>query len=73
LIMDYIEGVTAATLAHWASAENHQLPEQIVVDIVRQAAEGLGAAHRLTDSRRWAPTAAYVWSRRARTVSWTSA
>jgi serine/threonine protein kinase len=50
LVMDYVEGVTAGTLAAFGAGDR-RLPVQIAIEVVRQAAEGLHAAHELTDPR----------------------
>ncbi|MBX3248982.1 MAG: serine/threonine protein kinase [Myxococcales bacterium] len=47
LLMDFIEGVSLAELVKSAQRERGALPVSVVVQIARQAAEGLRAAHEL--------------------------
>jgi serine/threonine-protein kinase len=51
LVMDYVEGISAATLLRGLSRTDEQLPLQLALDIARQAAEGLHAAHETRDGQ----------------------
>ena len=51
LVMDYIEGVSAAVLVTSAVESRVSLPLQVCLRIVMEAAEGLHAAHELRDAR----------------------
>jgi serine/threonine-protein kinase len=51
LVMDYVEGVSAAVLVTSAVESGVVLPLQVCLRIVMQAAEGLHAAHELRDAR----------------------
>ena len=51
LVMEYVEGISAATLLRWASTEHKLLPVSLCIEVVRQAAEGLHAAHETLDAQ----------------------
>lgn len=48
LVMDFVEGVPLSEILRRARASEVGLPVQVCVDIARQTAEGLRAAHELT-------------------------
>ena len=51
LVMDYVEGVSAAALVTRAVASEVQLPLQVCVRVAMEVAEGLHAAHEQRDAR----------------------
>ncbi len=49
LLMDYIEGVSVSDLIRASATTRHEVPLQVALQIVAQAARGLHAAHELSD------------------------
>ena len=49
LVMDYVQGVSLAELIGYSRDQNELIPVQLCVRLIKQAAEGLHAAHELCD------------------------
>jgi len=47
LVMDYVDGIPLSDFLARAASDDELLPIEIVIDVVRQVAEGLRAAHEL--------------------------
>ncbi len=51
LVMDYVEGTSAGQIIERASAAGQEVPMQVALRIVMDAANGIHAAHELRDAR----------------------
>jgi hypothetical protein len=49
LVMEFVEGISAAALLRWAGKNGVSLPVQLCLRLARELALGLHAAHELTD------------------------